>query len=59
MQVWGGVPIEAWTSEEALKEFPNILSTVQKNKDTAYINSFSRRRFEGNGNMPEAGGSRD
>lgn len=40
---WGGVPIEAMMSEEALKDFSNILSTVQKNKDTAYINSFNRR----------------
>jgi sialate O-acetylesterase len=34
-------------SEDALKEFPNILSTVQKNKDTAYINSLNRRAFNG------------
>lgn len=40
---WGGTPIEAWMSEESFKEFPNILTTIQKNKDTAYINSFSRR----------------
>lgn len=39
---WGGVPIEAMMSEDALKEFPNILGTVQKNKDTAYINSLNR-----------------
>jgi sialate O-acetylesterase len=42
---WGGVPIEAMMSEDALKDFPNIISTVQKNKDTAYINSLSRRAF--------------
>lgn len=40
---WGGTPIEAWMSEESFKEFPNILTTIEKNKDTAYINSFSRR----------------
>ena len=45
---WGGVPIEALMSEEAFKEFPNILSTVQKNKDTAYINGLNRRSFTGN-----------
>lgn len=44
---WGGTPIEAWTSEEGLKEFPNILSTLQKNKDTAYINGLNRRAFSG------------
>ncbi|MCW3106874.1 MAG: sialate O-acetylesterase, partial [Segetibacter sp.] len=43
----GGTPIEAWTSEEGFKEFPNILSTVQKNKDTAYINGLNRRVFSG------------
>src|SRR4030095_13196734 len=35
----GGTPIEAWTSEEGLKEFPNIDATIQKNKDTSYVNS--------------------
>ena len=39
---WGGSPIEAWTSEEGFKEFPSILSTVQKNKDTAYVNGVQR-----------------
>jgi sialate O-acetylesterase len=38
----GGTPIEAWTSEEGLKEFPEILSVVQKNKDTSYVNSANR-----------------
>lgn len=51
---WGGVPIETWMSEESLKEFPNILNTVQKNKDTAYINSFSRKNFSNNAvHIPE------
>jgi sialate O-acetylesterase len=39
---WGGTPIESWISEEGLKEFPATLSTVTKNKDTAYINSLKR-----------------
>lgn len=38
----GGTPIEAWTSEEGLKEFPEIMSTIQKNKDTAYVNEINR-----------------
>ena len=38
----GGTPIEAWTSEEGLKDFSSIISTVEKNKDTAYINSLRR-----------------
>jgi sialate O-acetylesterase len=45
---WGGIPIEAMMSEDALKDFPNILKTVERNKDTAYINSLSRRTFSGN-----------
>lgn len=46
----GGTPIEAWTSEEGLKEFPDFISTIQKNKDTAYINS--QRRPAGAGGFP-------
>jgi len=35
----GGTPIEAWTSEEGLKDFASMQSVIEKNKDTAYINS--------------------
>lgn len=42
---WGGVPIESMMSEDALKDFPSILRTVQKNKDTAYINGANRNPF--------------
>lgn len=38
----GGTPIEAWTSEEGFKEFPQILETVDQNQDTAYVNSVNR-----------------
>lgn len=38
----GGTPIEAWTSEQGFKEFPQILSAIQKNKDTTYVNSTNR-----------------
>ncbi|HLO43383.1 MAG TPA: sialate O-acetylesterase [Leadbetterella sp.] len=38
----GGTPIEAWISEEGLKDFESLTATIQKNKDTAYANSFSR-----------------
>lgn len=49
----GGTPIEAWTSEEGLKEFPALEATIQKNKDTAYINGLSRRPIGNNsGRMP-------
>ncbi|MEI9942996.1 MAG: sialate O-acetylesterase [Chitinophagaceae bacterium] len=46
----GGTPIEAWTSEDGLKDFPNLVSTIQRNKDTAYINGLSRRVIGGGGN---------
>lgn len=46
----GGTPIEAWTSEEGLKDFSALQTTIQKNKDTAYINGLSRRAFSGNAN---------
>lgn len=46
----GGTPIEAWMSESAFKDFPAINSVIQKNKDTAYLNSFNRPG--GNGFRP-------
>jgi sialate O-acetylesterase len=45
----GGTPIEAWTSEEGLKEFPQLKSRIEKLKDTAYLNPIlrsARRRPE-------------
>ncbi|TAM97412.1 MAG: sialate O-acetylesterase [Chitinophagaceae bacterium] len=42
----GGTPIEAWMSEEGFKDFPSIQETIEKNKDTAYINGLSRERAE-------------
>ena len=38
----GGTPIEAWTSEEGLKDFSSLINTIKKNKDTAYVNSTNR-----------------
>ena len=38
----GGTPIEAWTSEEGLRNFQDIINTIHKNKDTAYINETYR-----------------
>jgi sialate O-acetylesterase len=38
----GGTPIEAWTSEEGLKEFPQLISRIEKLKDTAYLNPIIR-----------------
>jgi sialate O-acetylesterase len=42
---WGGIPIEAMMSEESLKSFPDILKTIEKNKDTAYVNGVNRKIF--------------
>jgi sialate O-acetylesterase len=38
----GGTPIEAWTSEEGLADFSTLKATIEKNKDTTYINSLTR-----------------
>lgn len=38
----GGTPIEAWTSEEGLKDFTEVIKTIQQNKDTAYVNTVNR-----------------
>lgn len=45
----GGTPIEAWTSEEGIKAFPDLVSRVKNLKDTAYLNPVlraARRRVE-------------
>jgi sialate O-acetylesterase len=49
----GGTPIEAWTSEEGLKDFTSIINTVQKNKDTAYVNSGNRAAAAYNASRPK------
>jgi sialate O-acetylesterase len=38
----GGTPIEAWISEEGFKEFPQLISRIEKLKDTAYLNPILR-----------------
>jgi sialate O-acetylesterase len=48
----GGPPIESWTSEEGLKDFPSVISTIEKNKDTAYVNGLMRRAMTNNANRP-------
>lgn len=49
----GGAPIEAWTSEEGLKDLPDLVKTIEKNKDTAYINGIGRRGPAEMANMPQ------
>ncbi len=39
----GGTPIEAWISEEGFKDFSSEINIIQKNKDTAYLNSLNRK----------------
>lgn len=39
---WGGTPIEAWISEEGLKNFEDLLPVLLKNKDTSYVNQANR-----------------
>ena len=39
----GGTPIEAWMSEDALKQFPSQYNKLQQNKDTASINDNNRK----------------
>ncbi|MBS7565418.1 sialate O-acetylesterase [Mucilaginibacter sp. Bleaf8] len=34
----GGTPIEAWTSEQGFKSFPEVLQTVAQLKDTSFLN---------------------
>ena len=33
----GGTPIEAWTSEEGFRQFPEKLETIERNKDAEYV----------------------
>ena len=42
---WVGVPIESMMSEGSFKSFPDILKTIEKNKDTAYVNGVNRKVF--------------
>ena len=39
----GGTPIEAWISEEGLKDFPDMERVVLQNKDSTYVNDIVRR----------------
>jgi sialate O-acetylesterase len=48
----GGTPAEAWISEEGLKDFTALQSTLQRNKDTAYTNAMNRRTSPSS-NRPE------
>ncbi|HVG16587.1 MAG TPA: sialate O-acetylesterase, partial [Chitinophagaceae bacterium] len=45
---YGGAPIEAWISEGGFKDFPTMLQTIAKNKDTAV----TPKRSPSTGNRP-------
>jgi sialate O-acetylesterase len=49
----GGTPIEAWTSEDGLKAFPQVISRIEKLKDTAYLNPILRSSRKGPGSIAE------
>lgn len=42
----GGTPIEAWISEQGYNKFPQILQTIEKNKDTSYVAASLRKQAE-------------
>ncbi|HRX93703.1 MAG TPA: sialate O-acetylesterase [Chitinophagaceae bacterium] len=46
----GGTPIEAWTSEEGLKDFSQVIKTIERNRDTAFLNGLRRNAANGNSN---------
>jgi sialate O-acetylesterase len=48
----GGTPIEAWTSEDGLKNFATLSATIKKNKDTSYINSFKKPALTNTSKQP-------
>jgi sialate O-acetylesterase len=41
----GGTPIQAWISEKGLKNFPELMATIENNKDTSTINKAERERL--------------
>ena len=47
----GGTPVEAWISEEGLKDFPQLVSRIEKLKDTSYLNPIIRSA----GRRPDSG----
>ena len=39
---WGGTPVEAWISEEGLKEFPKYMNDKRQYEDDAYLKSIKQ-----------------
>ncbi|RYZ16410.1 MAG: sialate O-acetylesterase, partial [Sphingobacteriales bacterium] len=42
----GGSPIEAWTSEDGLRSFPEISNSIKRNRDSGYIADINRKASE-------------
>jgi sialate O-acetylesterase len=42
----GGTPIQAWISEEGLRELPGYNSTIERFKDTSFINPVLRLAYQ-------------
>jgi sialate O-acetylesterase len=58
----GGTPVEAWISEEGMKEFPRLISRIESFKDTAFMNPILRsigRRTGSGQKVPENTGVKD
>ena len=53
----GGTPIEAWTSEEGLRDFAQVSSVINRNKDIAYVHGLNKRTSAGRSglNDPDKG----
>ncbi len=51
----GGTPIEAWTRADGFEAFPEIQETIERNRDTSYVNSTNRaaQEFRRKNQVPE------
>ncbi len=48
----GGTPIEAWISEEGLKDFPAMQQSAARFRDTGFVNGMTRAQQAANANRP-------
>jgi sialate O-acetylesterase len=49
----GGTPIEAWISEQGIQQFPEMVQSAARFKDTAFVNGMRRNAFTGNRTPPK------
>ena len=54
---WGGTPVEAWISEEGLKEFPLYINSKRLYEDDAYCSHIMFSQSWGNNGLNPIGGS--